>query len=154
MNFTVAAEPLTAEAIADLMPLLERNDAETGAPVGGTLEPCAAFYVQAWRDGLYAWHVGRDADGAVVGYCGCFVAPNAHYGMRLEAQQDALFLAPEHRGGMAGARLIRQSDALLREAGVEVIYRQSSPKRDIGPLLRRLGYGAADAVYGRSLNHG
>jgi hypothetical protein len=52
---------------------------------------------------------------------------------------------------MAGVRLLRRSDADLALEGVEAIARQAPTLRDIGPVLRRLGYSPIETTYLRRL---
>lgn len=151
MGLTVRPEPVTREAFAEAMALLRRNYDETGAWSPTAFAPDVQAYLGLWINGNLLYHVARDADGALVGYSVMVLGPHPHYDGEPQATQDALYVAPGYRHGSAGVRLIRQSDALARRAGAHVAYRQSTPHREISPLLERLGYHAMDTTYGRRL---
>lgn len=100
--------------------------------------------------GVLRIFTARD-DGRLVGYFACFVRPHLHYCGHLFAVNDVLFLAPEHRRGWAGARLIRFAERCLREDGVTVLAINTKRHRPFDVLLKRLGFGAAETVYQKVL---
>lgn len=98
--------------------------------------------------------------GELVGYDIFFVQPTLHYATSTWALNDILYLAPEHRKGLAGARLIREAEQRLRELGVQkVLYHSKlhlnlgrhSEGDTVGRLLRRLGYAHVENVWAKML---
>lgn len=94
------------------------------------------------------------ADGELVGYAAYFVNRNPHYKSSLQAFQDVLYVAPEHRKGRIGYKLIAFADAQLAAEGVQVTYQHSKVVHDIGAILERQGYELVDAVYAKRLDRG
>lgn len=87
--------------------------------------------------------------GKLIGYDVFFVQPALHYSTSLWAVNDILYLDPEERRGMAGARLIRQAEKMLGALGVrKVIYHtklhvhlgHGKAHGTVGDLLIKLGY--------------
>ena len=68
------------------------------------------------------------------------------------ASQDVLFLAPEHRKGRLGMKLIDYADSMLRREGVQVVAQHVKAAHNFGPLLERLGYELQDLIYTRRLD--
>lgn len=88
-------------------------------------------------------------NGQLVGYAAFIVSKHQHYTDSLQAQQDAIYLSPAARKGPAGIAFMVWCDKALADEGVEIIYQGSSHKRDIGPVLKRLGYEPIETLYAR-----
>ncbi|MCG5241398.1 GNAT family N-acetyltransferase [Azospirillum doebereinerae] len=150
--------PLTfqTEALADVRdeaaPLLRRHwqeialDRET-VP----LDPNWDAYAQIEAAGLMHITTARDETGALVGYSAYFIAPNLHYQSLVVAETDIFWLAPEHRQGLAGARLIKAAEAALAARGVNKVVSKVKMHFDTGPLFERLGYRAIERIYAKRL---
>ena len=104
--------------------------------------------------------VGARLGNRLVGYDVFFVQPTMHYSTSLWAVNDVLYLDPDHRRGMAGARLIKESEPLLRSLGVEkVLYHtklhtqhgHGMARGTVGDLLSKLGYKHVENVYAKML---
>lgn len=94
------------------------------------------------------------SNGTLVGYLSAFLRPHLHARGTISAYVDALFLSPEVRRGMAGARFLAYADAALA-AQSDFIYWYINPEKDFGPILRRsLGYHYIEAIWGRSTCRG
>lgn len=147
MGLTVAEEPLTEALLAEARPMA---DAHARAVMGRSERLADAVLLGLAAHGAYRVWTARDAAGALVGYCGLFVVVDHHTGERA-ASEDAVYLAPEARRGLAGLRFIAEVDRLLVDIGVVIVYRTSPSGRDSGPLLRRLGYAPVETKYARRL---
>lgn len=99
--------------------------------------------------------------GRLIGYSVFFVQPTLHHMSTRWAVNDILYLEPERRKGLAGARLVRGAEPMLAELGVEmVIYTVKmtgnlrSNRRDgsVGELLKKLGYSPYEATFTKPLN--
>lgn len=110
------------------------------------LAPDWETYCKAEAIGALRVYVAR-AESAPVGYAIFFVRPHLHYKTSIQAQQDVLFVAKEHRG--FGAKFLQWCDEQLRAEGVQVILHHVKAAHDFGPLLKRLGYELVDLVYAR-----
>ena len=95
-------------------------------------------------------------DDELVGYAAYFINRNPHYRSSLQAVQDVLFLAPEHRKFRIGYRLIMFADTHLAAEGVQAVYQHSKVKKelDMGPLLARQGYELIDTLWAKRLDRG
>lgn len=104
---------------------------------------------------FYAWDKDR-----LVGYSVFFLNEPLHHGLTKWAINDLIYLLPEYRRGWSGVRLIRQSEAALRELGAKVISYQVKTKGDlgskhrrgtVGDLLARLGYTRVEEAWAKYL---
>jgi GNAT superfamily N-acetyltransferase len=77
--------------------------------------------------------------GALVGNLRMFVLPSMHTDGRI-AEEDTLFVHPDHRDGMLGLKLLRYAESCLRKIGVESIEANSKTLNNADVLLRRMGY--------------
>lgn len=134
------AEPLLAahwQEIAlnrDLIPLAP------DWPAYEALEAAGVLRIFTARDG-----------GRLVGYFAVFVRPHLHYRDTIFAVNDVIYLAPEHRRGWAGPRLIQFAERCLRDDGVTVLAINTKRHRPFDLLLKRMGFGVAETVYQKVL---
>lgn len=151
MGATFQREPITPELWAEAQKLMQANQAETGAWRDLEFRPAHERYDALERLGLLRVYTARDDGGRLIGYVVMLVSEHLHYAGSLQALQDTIYLHPDHRKGGAGPRLLRHADEQLKSEGVRVVYRQSSERRDIGPLLESMGYQLVERVYARRL---
>jgi GNAT superfamily N-acetyltransferase len=90
--------------------------------------------------------------GELVGYCAYFVNHNPHYKSSIQAVQDVLYLAPEHRGRTLGWRLIAYADEALAAEGVQAAYQHVKAAHPMDALLKRLGYELVDTIWAKRLD--
>lgn len=90
-------------------------------------------------------------DGALVGYAVFFVQGHWHYADYLIAQNDLIFLMPEHRAGRNVTRLLDFAEDHLRAKGATKVYYHVKRSNDWGNLLEARGAAAEEAIYGRLL---
>lgn len=95
-----------------------------------------------------AVYTARDA-GALVGYSVFLLSYHLHYVHTLVAANDILYLAPEHRRGTTGIKLIRHSENDLRRRGVKRIMWHVKCDHDFRAILHRLGYADEEVVVGK-----
>ena len=97
--------------------------------------------------------------GELVGYNAFFVNKSLNYRHTLFATNNVIWVKPEKRKGMAGIRLLRDSEKLLKGIGaVKIFYhikvhvllgaRQSGT---MGDILLRLGYRRIEECYSKLL---
>ena len=104
---------------------------------------------------LYSAALRRD--GKIVGYNAFAVYPHIHYKSSLHAVNDVLYVDPEERG-TAGIRLIRGTEAMLKELGVvKVIYHTKvhvpigHKSGSVGDLLAKMQYKHFENLYSKML---
>ena len=136
-----------AESWGEAFPLLLAHHREVGALPQERFRPDREFYLRLEGAGVLDVYTMRDC-GKLVGYASFVVMPeHGHYPGSVWAKQDALYVAPSHRGPVA-ADFIRWQDEKLRSKypGVEIL-RQSTARRDFSGLLEVLGYRQVETAY-------
>ena len=139
-------ESLQRESICDtwneLVILARAHWDEVAAP----LFPAQAFgldrgyYDAAETAGMFRLYTARSPDWSLVGYASYVVNGDAHARSSLNAQQDALYVLPEWRTRGTGWRLLRYALDRLRVDAVQVVHQFTTPSRDFGDVLTRLGF--------------
>ena len=102
---------------------------------------------QGLSDGGFLHVIGAREGGVLKGFLALFVFfhPNAK-GVKV-AQEVGMFLLPEERRGLAGARLIRSAKKLAIELGCRYMTITTRPGKELGPLLTALGGKAIETTY-------
>ena len=90
-------------------------------------------------------------EGRLIGYSVFFLVWHPHYKSSLFAQNDVLYLSPEHRKGTAGIRLIDFSELRLRADGVLKVIWHVKCENDWSPILERKGYRKEEVIMAKVL---
>lgn len=100
--------------------------------------------------------LGAWEEGELIGYSVFFVHTHLHYKGLKTATNDVLFLRADKRLGMAGVRLIRESEKQLSKDGSVKIIWHVKYNTTLGPLLERFGYTPEEYTMGKILgeDHG
>jgi len=85
----------------------------------------------------------------LVGYFVLIVSKSLHYVDHLYAVNDIIYVHPEYRKGMLGAKLMKFAEKCLKEDGVSLIMVNTKLHKDFGKLLGRLGYNPIETVYSK-----
>jgi hypothetical protein len=135
------------ERFVDLMPELPEifykhwNDIALDKDVI-PLDPAWDEYMRLEALGMLHIVTARDA-GRLVGYVFSLVQPHLHYKKSLTAWTDLMYLRREYTKGFGIFRyagLIRHSEKMLRDLGVQKRYLMTKVYHDLTPLFARLGY--------------
>jgi GNAT superfamily N-acetyltransferase len=145
-------EVATTEFCAEILPLLERHYHEIAHYQDIVLDPDFKKYIEIEEAGFLRVFTARDDAGKLAGYGIFVVRANMHYRQSLQAVQDVLFIAPEHRNAGFGAKLISFCDGELQKEGVQVVYHHVKLAHDFGPLMEKIGYEKIETIYGRRLS--
>jgi N-acetylglutamate synthase-like GNAT family acetyltransferase len=86
-------------------------------------------------------------DGKLVGYHASLIRPHLHYKSSLTAYVDMYFLHPDYRSGMAGYKMFKFVEGVLKSQGVERIYSGTKLHKDMGKLFERLGYNETERLF-------
>lgn len=132
-----------ANEIDRLRPLLEQNWVETG--FGFPFDPSIEMY-QAMFEAEVMFGLVAEIDGEPVGYCSVSVVAHAHNPAVIVGSNDALFVAPEHRGGTVAARLIAAAERLAKTRGASRFCWHSRAGTPLADTLARHGYEPVDVV--------
>lgn len=127
-----------AAVLSELHPLHEAHWHETEAHRHGLeLRPDYEAMVTDERLGrLLQFTVRHDA--RLVGNLRLYVMTSRHTGT-LTASEDTLYVAPAHRGGLLGVKLVRYAIGCLRQLGVREFDADSKLVNGADVLMRRVG---------------
>jgi GNAT superfamily N-acetyltransferase len=87
------------------------------------------------------------SDEKIIGYHISLVRPHLHYKSSLTAYVDMYFLHPDYRGGLAGFKMFKFVEEVLKERGVDRIYSGTKLHKDMGRLFERLGYNETERLF-------
>lgn len=125
--------------------------------IGGTdaqpLDPDWQRFAALEEAGVLAVLTARDRGDRLVGYIVLVVFASLHYRSLLQAHDDAHYLSPEFRRGMAACRMFRAAEEMLRRRGVEAVtyHTKLRAANDRGVVFKRLGYTAVETLYRKAL---
>ena len=156
---TVATVTMRRERVSELWdeitPLLHRHWEEVAVYRDIPLMPDREVYAAMEMAGYLRCYTARaEASGELIGYAVFVVRRALHYITSLQAMSDVVYLAPEHRGGLVGMRMLRYAEEQLRAEGVQVVLHHAKLGHPaLARCLERMGYAPQDVVYGRRLDH-
>lgn len=137
------AYTLQAERFGDLIealePLHQAHWLETEKHRHGlALKPDYSLLLARERAGGLLQFTARD-DSGIVGHVRMYLGRSVHTST-LYAEEDTLFIAPEHRGGFLVMALMKYAERCLRQAGAREIRADSKLLNKADVLMKRLGY--------------
>lgn len=142
---------LLADVKGEAVPLLRRHWEEIALNKDVVpLDPDWDMYLRMEAAGFFHATTAR-LDGALVGYAAYFLSRNLHYRSLFVAESDIFWLAPEHRQGMAGVRLLQAAERHLAAIGVNKVVNKVKLHHDVGAVFERLGYAPIERVYAKLL---
>lgn len=106
------------------------------------LDPAWEEYMRLEAIGILQIVTARDG-AKLAGYVFSLVHPHLHYKKSLTAYTDLMYLRREYTKGFGIFRyagLIRHSEKMLRDMGVQKRYLMTKVYHDLTPLFARLGY--------------
>ena len=99
------------------------------------------FSIGAWDD-----------EHGLIGYSVSFISAHMHYGSLVYAQNDVLFVTPEHRKTSVGIKLMRATEAEAKHRGAKLMLWHAKEGSRLDDLLSRMsGYGVQDIIYSKRL---
>lgn len=141
-NYTIAEENLTA-VYAELEPLFRAHYLEMTKRLEANGVSCAPYnprldeYFKASDGGWLKTFVVR-SDGKPCGHAIVYITNDMH-NREMIAQEDVLFVLPEHRHGV-GKRLVKFGLEFLRSAGVRRLSVSAMTDLRVANLWRRMGF--------------
>lgn len=136
--------------IEEIKPLLQAHYEEIAKYKDIPLEPDWELYKKVDELGIMKIFTSRkEDDNSLIGYGIYFVKPHLHYTTCLLAQQDILFISPNHRG--SGMKFIMWCDEQLKTMGVNLVIHHVKATHNFGPMLERIGYELMDYIYSRRI---
>ena len=141
---------LATDYLDQMWPLLAAHREElTVYPEIMQLSPDVETYLRL-EDAGKLLSLGVFDDDDLVGYSVNIVTRNPHYDV-LVCQNDVLYLAPEHRLGPLGLRLIRDTERHAREAGALIMIWHARQGTSLDNILPRMRYITQEILYSRVL---
>ena len=139
-DYVIRVERL-ANVLSELHVLHQQHWQETEKHRHGLkLSPDYAGMLAMERSGRLIQFTVRTTSGDLVGQCRMYLSTSMHTGT-VFAQEDTLFIVPEHRGGFLAVHLLRYVEQVLVGClGVREIRADSKLVNNAGVLMRRLGY--------------
>lgn len=92
-----------------------------------------------------------DDEGRIVGYSTNVVTMNMHAADCRFVQNDALYLAKDHRKGLAGVRLMKETEKAAKRLGAKLMVWHAKESTGLDKLLPLLGYGVLDVMYSKEI---
>ena len=139
------------DVINEVEPLLELHYQElTHHKDVIKLDPDWARYTEMEHAGAFHIFTARD-DEQLIGYSAFFLNHHIHYRHTVVAQNDVLYLHPDHRNGMTGIRLIKNSEREMKALGADKVVWHCKYSNDLQQILQRLGYTNEEAMLGKML---
>ena len=148
----IEAVELTYDLLDEIYPILEMHRAEILPYEDMAVNVDWEMYMKIDQAGAYQMFTARTEDGELVGYISMFMAPALIDKRFRQAQQDGLFIHPDHRHGMLCARMIKFVDEWLTDEGINYTAQRVHKGVDYSPILLRMGYEYTEAQYTRRLN--
>lgn len=148
---TYMVEPLTDELIKEITPILETHREELQSYKDMKLNPDWHAYKILEVINKLMWLIARE-EGVIVGYSLYVISNNLHYKDFLFAQEDVFYVVNDKRGSRIGINLIRKSEYLLKEMGVDVITHHAKFTNNFAPFLERLGYHKTETMLAKRLS--
>ena len=115
------------------------------------LNPAWDRYLELEKVGVAGTYTCR-YQGELVGYLVVFADKHLHYQDHIFANNDVLYLKPEHRTIGVGAAFISFVVDHLKELGASVFHINTKAHQSFAPLLENLGFEEVETTYGYKLN--
>jgi hypothetical protein len=126
------------DVIAEVEPLLQLHYEELTLNKDRVkLDPDWQRYAELEHAGGFHVFTARDGD-KLVGYSAFFLNTHIHYRGLMLAQNDVLYLHPEHRLGLVGVKLIKMSHSGMKKLGADKIVWHCKHSNQLKRLLLRL----------------
>jgi quercetin dioxygenase-like cupin family protein len=145
------------EAFGMVRPEIEHLMHAHWREIGGTdsqpLDPDWERFAALEEAGVLAVLTARDRRGTLAGYIVHVVFGNLHYRTLVQAHDDAHYLAPEYRRGMAACRMFRAAEEMLQARGVRAVTYHTKLRagNDRGAVFKRLGYEPVETLYRKAI---
>lgn len=131
-------EPNYRRHYAEMKARLEKDGIKTGE-----YAPRLDQYFEGFRDGWLLNYVVR-ANGIPVGHSNVWLTNDMHNG-DLIAQEDTIYILPEHRNGI-GKALVKHILADLKERGVKRVHISPVTDLRVGKIWQRMGFKEAASL--------
>lgn len=135
-----------AQVKEEMLGLIQaHNDEVNQEHKGHALDPDWVQY-QRIEDNRALRILAARSGGKLVGYFFAMVLPSLHFKKEILAVSDIFYLHPEYRRSMAGRRLLKEGEKMMRDAGGTLIYMATKTNSAANIVVNRLGYKPVDTI--------
>ena len=145
-------ETVSKENIAEVLPILEVHRVELQSYSDMNLTPDWDAYQRMESWDKLVWLVARE-NGMIVGYAVFVLGYNLHYKDYLFAVEDVFYVVNDKRGNNIAYNLVKKSEKILKEMGVDVITHHAKFINKFAPFLERLGYNKTEIMLSKRIGH-
>ena len=149
---SIKVEILTDELILELTPILEIHRAELQSFPDMKLNPSWDIYKILEERGKLKYIIARE-DNIIVGYSLYIIDYNMHYKDFVFATEDVFYVINDKRGSRIGIKLVKYSEKLLKEMGVDVITHHAKFTNRFGQFLEKLGYKKTETMLAKRISN-
>lgn len=104
------------------------------------------------REGRLLFFTVRDSSTLeLVGYSTMVISSDIQKLGETNANQDSIYIRNSHRIGFAGGHFFQYIERECAFRGIKTIYQSTTPSRDFGTLLQRLGYTECTKIFSKQL---
>ena len=135
--------------VCDAEPLLQEHWDEVALNKDKIkINPDWDAYYALEEQGKLKVFTARDGE-KLVGYFVVFVSPHIHYKDHLFAKNDLIYLAPSHRKGFTGIKLLKFAEGCLKADGVSVLVVNTKNHRPFHKIMQFLGFSPSETLYSK-----
>jgi len=143
-------EAITDSLIDEITPILEVHRNELQSFKDMQLNPNWDVYRAIQEINKLMCLVARE-DNEIVGYAIFVIDKNLHYKDFTFAVEDVFYIVGDKRGSRIAVNLIRKSEKILKEMGVDVITHHAKFINSFAPFLEKLGYKKTETMLAKRL---
>lgn len=152
-DYTFTEEPFSKEVYNEIYPLLEEHWTEIATDKTVKLDPDFDNYQLLQDTGHLHTLLCRNELNQIIGYIVTFLMPHMHYKNTLYAQNDLIYIHPDHRRGSLAARMLKVFEEHMKEKGVDIIQMHVKVAFEFGAMLTRVGFMHEENVYRKKIGN-
>jgi GNAT superfamily N-acetyltransferase len=141
----------TADILTELQPLIHSHWEQVALNKDDVqLAPDWDRYTYLELAGFLRVYTARK-DNELIGYFAVAISKHLHYKNDTFAVCDVLYVAPKHRKGSTGYKLIKYVETELSKTDVKVLHINTKQHVPFDKLLHRMGYNPIETIHAKKL---
>ena len=148
---TYAVEKINEEFKKEITPIFETHRKELQSYSDMRLNVDWDVYEDIEAKGNLLTLVARD-EGRIVGYAAFIININMHYSDFKYAMQDVFYVVEDKRGGRIAVKLLKMSEELLKDRGVNVISHHAKPINKFASFLEKFDYKQTEIMLAKRID--
>lgn len=143
------AHECLANVKKDMKPLLKKHWEMVALNQGKIkLNPDWKEYARLDAAGILRIFTARQ-DGELVGYCVLIVNRSLHYKDHIFANNDVVFVLPDHRAGATGYKLVKYAEDHCRENGISLLNINTKVHIPFDDLMVGMEFDLIERIYSK-----